>query len=199
MTKLKFCIKDCFSESDPVFEEITKAVLQHAGTKTRYDLVIRVSYNHGGEIVVMRNLVQLIETTVNTYQNIYFDLRFGGFAVSAAAFFFLYFGYYTLLPRVRVSSTVRLCLVYHKPRSVLKRVSGDVLIFANNAQGVRSLSANEREELLQFTGWFDNILNSFVQILKDQTGAVVEQHLMDSYNTNGDLSFTLSPRTFKTF
>lgn len=199
MTKLKFNIKEDFSSSDPVFKEILDAVLQHAGSNIKYEFSISISYNRGGEIVVMRNLVQLIETTVKSYENIYFDLRFGGFAVSAAAFFFLYFGFYTILPRVRVYSGVRLCVVYHKPRSKVKRATKDVLIFANKARDLTLLSSTERRDLLQFTSEFDNVLNNFIDIIEQQTGTAVDQHLKDSYNTNGDMSITFSPKTFKTY
>lgn len=199
MTTLTFCIKDCFSESDPVFNDISDAVLQHAGKNIRYNFVIKVSYNHGGVIVVMRNLVQLIETTVQTYANIYFDLRFGGFAVSAAAFFFLYFAYYSQLPRVRVSSGVRLCLVYHKPRTEWEKNNQKRLIFANQQKDFNLLTAREKQDLKNYTTEFDMVLDNFIKILEDQNGTAVDQHLKDSYNTNGDMSFTLSPKTFKTF
>jgi len=199
MITLRFCIKDCFSKSDAVFEDISDAVLQHAGKNITYKFVIRVSYNHGGEIVVMRNLVQLIETTVTTYQNIYFDLRFGGFAVSAAAFLFLYFGYYSMLPRVRVASTVRLCVVYHKPRTEWKRYNKKRLIFANQQKDFNLLTTREKQDLIKYTSEFDRILDNFIEILEEQNGTAVDQHLKDSYNANGDMSFTLSPKTFKTF
>lgn len=198
MIKLKFDIKDTFSGSDPVFNQISDAVLAHAGKDSSYNFYISITYNRGGEIEVMRSLLQLIETTAMTYENIFFELRFGGFAISAAAFLFFYFSYYSLLPRVKVSSGVRLCVVYHKPRTKWKRGKREVLVFANKQQHLNLLNNKERKDLQEYTTEFDDILDYFIKTF-EQTGTLVDQHLKDSYNSNGDMSFTFSPRTYKTY
>lgn len=198
MIKLKFNIKDTFSGSDPVFNQISDAVLEHAGKENKYNFYISIPYNHGGEVEVMRRLLQLIETTAMTYKNIFFELRFGGFAISAAAFLFLYFSYYTLLPRVKVSSGVRLCIVYHKPRTKWKKGTREVLVFANKQQHLTLLNNKELQDLQKYTKEFDDILDYFIKTV-EQTGTVVDQHLKDSYNSNGDMSFTFSPKTYKSY
>ncbi len=199
MINLTFDIKNDFSKSNPVFTQISDAVSKHAGNDKKYKFIVRVSYNQGGEIEVMFALTLLIETTVTTFENISFDLRFGGFAISAAAFFFLYFTFFTLLPNVRVSSGSRLCVVYHKPRSIKRTGTKNLTIFANKTEDHKALNANELRDLLHFTSEFDRVINHFIATLKQQTGTAVDQHLIDSYNTNGDMAFTLSPKTFKTF
>ena len=196
MTDIRFHIKDKFIKTDPEFLRIYSAIQDYALRKDKIKFIINISYNHGGEIAVMRDFVAIIEAAATRYANLTFDLRFGGFAVSAAAFVFCYFVYFTKTPRVRVSSGVRLCIVFHKPRS-LKPYRGKLItIFDNNEDDKKKLTQAESEELANWTKEFDEVLEATVEAI-ELGGGKFDQHLLDSYNSNGDLSFTLYPQVFK--
>lgn len=92
-----------------------------------------------------------------------------------------------------------MCLVYHKPRTEWEKGNKKRLIFANQEKDFNLLDSREKQDLKKYTSEFDRVLDNFIKILEDQNGTAVDQHLKDSYNTNGDISFTLSPKTFKTF
>lgn len=196
MIDVRFHIKDKFSKIDPAFLRVYSAIEDYALRKDKIRFIINISYNHGGEIAVMRDFVAIIETAATRYENLTFDLRFGGFAVSAAAFVFCYFVYFTKIPRVRVSSGVRLCIVFHKPRSLKPYGSKVITVFDNKEADKKKLTRKESDELADWTKEFDEVLEATVETI-EAAGGKFDQHLLDSYNSNGDLCFTLYPQVFK--
>lgn len=195
-------IKKGIYSGDQVFSNIIRDINNFGGAAYKYNFVIKISYNEGGEVSTARNFITIIENAILTYGNLSFDLRFGGYAISAAAFIFCYFNYYTNTQRVRISSGTRLCIVYHKPRIKIQYPNSTFLIFNNDSNAKKRISIPQRQSLLDMTQEFDDVLQAFVAQYNKagaRTGLKFDQHLLESYNTNGDLSFTLSPQVFKGF
>lgn len=115
MAQRKFVIKDKFDSNDPVFKSLTDTISKYNNTN-KLKLIINITYNEGGEVAIMLDFVATIENAVLNNSNLTIELRFGGFAISAAAFVFCYFVFYADIPRVRVLSNTRLAVIYHKPR-----------------------------------------------------------------------------------
>lgn len=195
MTNVHFVIKDEFSKKDPEFVRLFKAVQDYALRQDKVNIIINLAYNHGGEIAIMREFVSFISTAATKHDNLRFELRFGGFAVSAAAFVFCYFVYFAEIPRVRVRSLVRLCIVFHKPRSLKQIGNQEIIVFDNQEDQKNQLTLAEKRELAKWTNEFDEVLDATIETI-EAAGGKFDKHLIESYNTNGDLSFTLYPQVF---
>ncbi|MGS5488664.1 hypothetical protein ACVD67_19700, partial [Klebsiella quasipneumoniae] len=129
MAQIKFVIKDKFDSNDPVFKRLTDTISNYNNVN-KLKLIINITYNEGGEVAIMLAFVATIEKAVLNNSNLTIELRFGGFAMSAAAFVFCYFVFYADIPRVRVLSNTRLSVIYHKPR--MKQINASNFIFAND-------------------------------------------------------------------
>ncbi len=71
--------------------------------------------------------------------------------------------------------------------SLLEQI--DLFVFVNQPKQMNYLNANDRTYITVLTNIFDNIFR-FVINYYQQLNLPLEQHLLDSYNNNGDLAFT---------
>ncbi len=193
MSQIKFEIKDKFDSKDPVFKKIVDLINGY-NKPNKLKLIIQITYNEGGEVAIMLAFVATIENAVLNNPNLSIELRFGGFAMSAAAFVFCYFVYYVTIPRVRVISNTRLSVIYHKPRMQILGSSG--YIFANDSIKMKKLSNAKQQELIDYTQRFDDIWNAVVSFYK-VGGVEFDPYLLSSYNNNGDVAFPLSKQVFQ--
>ncbi|EMN4847055.1 hypothetical protein RFH71_005100 [Klebsiella pneumoniae] len=193
MAQIKFVIKDTFDSNDPVFKSLTDTISNYNNVN-KLKLIINITYNEGGEVAIMLAFVATIEKAVLNNSNLSIELRFGGFAMSAAAFVFCYFVFYADIPRVRVLSNTRLSVIYHKPRMKQKKVSN--FIFANDPIKMKKLTKKQQTDLISYTNQFDAVWDAVVAIY-EMGGGAFDPSLLSSYNGNGDFAFTLSNRVFK--
>ncbi|KTS17638.1 hypothetical protein RSA31_21485 [Pantoea dispersa] len=193
MAQIKFVIKDKFDSNDPVFKRLTDTISNYNNVN-KIKLIINMTYNEGGEVAIMLAFVATIEKAVLNNTNLTIELRFGGFAMSAAAFVFCYFVFYADIPRVRVLSNTRLSVIYHKPRMKQQNVSN--FIFANDPIKMTKLNKPQQTELISYTNQFDDVWDAVVAIY-EMGGEAFDPSLLSSYNGNGDVAFTLSNRVFK--
>jgi hypothetical protein len=193
MTQIKFEIKDKFDSNDSVFKNMVNTINNY-NNANKLRLIINITYNEGGEVAIMFDFVATIENAVLNNSNLYIELRFGDFAMSAAAFVFCYFVFYANIPRVRVISNTRLSVIYHKPR--MKKRNTTIYIFANDPIKMNGLSKPQQTDLISYTHRFDEVWNAVVTLY--QVGGVeFDPYLLSSYNSNGDFAFTLSNQVFK--
>ncbi|MEG3127007.1 hypothetical protein SC171_05500 [Pantoea cypripedii] len=108
--------------------------------------------------------------------------------MSAAAYLFCYFAYYSPIEGVKIRNSTKLCLVYHKPR--LEVGLQKALVFASNPNQMVKLSAADRTTFIGLTQQFDNVFDVMVT-LRRIAGYEIKQHLQDSYNANGDVAIPL--------
>jgi len=193
MAERKFEIKDKFDSNDPTFQTISDAIKSY-NNASKLRMIISITYNEGGEVALMFDFIATIEKAVLTHSNLYIELRFGGFAMSAAAFVFCYFVFYIEVPRIRVVSNTRLAVIYHKPR--MKKKDSTIFIFANDPIKMNGLSKAQQQELIGYTQRFDEVWSAVVtvyQVAREE----FDPYLLSSYNSNGDFTFSLSNKVFK--
>lgn len=193
MAEIKFEIKDKFDSNDPIFKEISDAIDNYTNV-SKLRLIITLTYNEGGAVQLMLDFVATIENAVLKNSNLYIELRFGGFAMSAAAFVFCYFVFYLNIPRVRVISNTRLAVIYHKPR--MKREGSNIFIFANDPNKMNGLTKQQQQELISHTQKFDEVWSALVSAYQ-AAKTEFDPYLLSSYNSNGDFAFTLSNQVFR--
>lgn len=181
--RIAYNISERVKETDD-FDAYLKALGKSGTVK---NVKFTISHCRGGAVNETERLIKVIESNVNLFPNITVTLGFSGYAVSAAAFLFVYFTRYALHPRVKVINYTPVCVVYHKPRLVHPRTKE--LGFANNLSPVFNIS--ERVLIQRLDTLFDNVFDSLVSSFR-AVAVEVDQHLIDSYNSNGDAAFTFS-------
>lgn len=155
-----------------------------------HTVVLTLTYNRGGYTSVMLDFVAMIKGVHNRYPGVTIELNFGGYAISAAAYVFAYFVYFDPHERIKVKTSSRLCLVYHKPRLLVndKQSNTEILVFGN--QDLTNCTPAEINLIRQLDKFFDAVFDSMLNYFEQKMKKPIDQHLIASYNSNGDASIT---------
>lgn len=71
MTKCNFDIPPRIQSADSVYEHIQKFIYRHGGSQSKYEIVLKIAFNSGGEISVIQNLISDIENAMQAYTSLY--------------------------------------------------------------------------------------------------------------------------------